>query len=129
MSTETIISGSTSPTATAWKAYENNGIEVWVDTSAAKFRSTPLYFVSIGGLAGHWAVTGSNAVYNANKNGFRVYLRWPHGGLLTPDYARLKHWHINWFGIESKVVSEPGGDGGWVPPLLPGDNPVEMPKA
>lgn len=23
------------------------------------------------------------------------------------DYARLKHWHIKWFGIESQVVSTP----------------------
>jgi hypothetical protein len=44
------------------------------------------------------------------------------------DYARLKHWHINWFGIESQMVPTPERDGGWVPPLLPGDNPVEMPK-
>jgi hypothetical protein len=129
MSTQTIISGSTSPTATAWEAYGKTGIHVWVDTSAAGFRFTPLYFVSIGGKAGHWAVTGSNAVYNANKKGFRVYLRWPHGGLLTPEYAKDQEWHINWFGIESKVVSEPGGDGGWVPPWSPGENPVEMPKA
>lgn len=129
MSTQPIYSGSTSPTQTAWKAYDNTGIEVWVDTSTAGFKSTPLYFVSIGGKAGHWAVTGSNAVYNANKNGFRVYLRWPHGGLLTPDYAKDQNWHINWFGIESKVVSAPEANEGWVPPLRPGENPVEMPKA
>lgn len=128
MSTQTIYSGSTSPTKTAWEAYEQTGIHVWVDTSAAGFRSTPLYFVSIGGKAGHWAVTGSNAVYDANKSGFRVYLRWPHGGLLTPDYARQKHWHINWFGIESIVVPAPKPEEGWVPPLPPGENPIQMPK-
>jgi hypothetical protein len=44
------------------------------------------------------------------------------------DYARLKHWHIKWFGIESQVVSTPERDGGWVPPLPPGENPIEMPK-
>ncbi|MFZ4818830.1 MAG: hypothetical protein ACOYLU_09300 [Limisphaerales bacterium] len=129
MSTPKIFAGKTVPKETAWKPYGSTGIEVWVDTSVAEFSKTPLYFASIGGEAGHWALTGSNAVYNPRKNGFRIYLRWPHGGAITPDYANAKGWHISWCGIEFPASSRPDPDESWVvPPLNVGENPTEMPK-
>jgi hypothetical protein len=82
-------SGSTVPGTTPRKQYGKSGIYVDVDTSGAGFRVTPPYFTSLGGNSNHWSTSGSNAVYNATPNGFRIYLRWPvvrslGAGLLNP---------------------------------------------
>jgi len=92
-----IASGSTTTGATDWKEYGKNGIYVDIDTSAAGFTETPLYFTSIGGNGNHWTTMGATSIYKASPMGFRVYIYKDIN--LTPAYANEKQWHINWMAI------------------------------
>jgi hypothetical protein len=69
-----IVTGSTDPHD--WKPYPNGtGVFVEVNTSSARFTTTPLYF--------------------------SVYLRWAEGDPLTPADAAGHGWYINWMAIEN----------------------------
>jgi hypothetical protein len=95
-----IAKGSTPVGNTAWQQYPNGGgVFVDVDTSSAGFTSTPVYITSIGGSGYHWAVTGASAIYYPTARGFRVYIRFPDGSALTPEFANQYNWHINWVGV------------------------------
>lgn len=98
--------GSTPVGNTAWQPYfvpgdatAGQGIFVDVDTSSAGFTTTPIYITSIGGNGGHWGTTGATSIYNPTPTGFRVYIRYPDGGSLTPAFANQYGWHINWIAI------------------------------
>ena len=93
-------SGSTPSGSTAWQVYNASGVYVDVNTSAALFGSTPLYFTSIGGNTSHWSTIGATSVYFPTPTGFRIYLRWVDYSPLTPATANQFQWHINWVGIE-----------------------------
>lgn len=95
-----IASGKTTPGSTAWTVYSPSGITLKVDTSAAKFSTTPVYVTSIGGNSSHWATTGATSIYEASPTGFRVYVKWSDSNPLTPVQANGWKWHINWIGIE-----------------------------
>jgi hypothetical protein len=98
-----IATGRTEPDATNWVQYQDTGIYVDVDTSAAGFTKTPVYITSLGGDNNHWGVTGASSVYNVNSTGFRVYIRWDksyRNELLKPEFAKAAKWHINWIGTE-----------------------------
>jgi hypothetical protein len=96
-----IGSGRTTPGSTAWQAYNGTaGVVVDVNTAAAGFSATPLYFTSIGGNSSHWATTGATSIYLATPTGFRVYVRWSDAAPLTPAQANGFQWHINWVGFE-----------------------------
>ena len=99
-------SGLTVPGNTNWQADGKKGIYVDVDTSGAGYAHAPLYFTSIGGKSNHWAVSGSNAVYNATSDGFRIYLRWVDGSDLTPEFANQREWHIKWHGATDYMIHE-----------------------
>ena len=107
MPTIRIGSGSTKPGNTQWTQYNPPaGITVIVDTSAAKFTTTPVYVVSLGGKGSHWRTTGGSSVYAASPTSFVIYVRWaePTAGMpaLTPALANSApyEWHILWHGIE-----------------------------
>jgi len=85
--------------ATNWKASGSNTIYLDIDTSAAAFAETPLYFASLGGTAEHFNALGINAIYAATAKGFRIYLNSLNGVALTPAYANSKGWYLQWFGI------------------------------
>ena len=96
-----IAAGSTTPGSTSWQPYSGNtGIFLDVDTSAAKFTSTPRFFVTLGGNSSHWSTTGATSIYNATSTGFRIYVRWSDGSSLTPAQANGFQWHVNWLGVE-----------------------------
>ncbi len=92
-------SGSTTPGATNWVKYTNSGIYLDVDTSSAGFTTTPKYFTSIGGTSSQWSTTGATSIYNATKNGFRVYVRWANGAAITAAQANAWNWHIDWLAV------------------------------
>jgi hypothetical protein len=77
------------------------GIFIDVDTSTAQFTKTPVYVTSLYGNSGQWATTGGNAVYSPTATGFRVYVRWSDGRLLTPAQAVEFDWRVAWHGIEN----------------------------
>ncbi|MFE9611921.1 hypothetical protein [Streptomyces sp. NPDC006012] len=100
MSTQRIGSGKTTA-GQGWQAYGPNGIYIDVDTSSARFTGTPTYVSSVGGAGGtQWATTGSAAIYEPTRTGFRVYLRWSDGTALSPAHAADKGWYINWIGVD-----------------------------
>jgi hypothetical protein len=94
-----IARGSTPPGNTAWQAYGSEGIFVDVNTSSAEFTTTPIYITSLGGISNHWRTTGATSIYIPTPTGFRVYVRWAGGGLLTPAVANQYGWHINWIAV------------------------------
>lgn len=91
-------SGSTTPGATNWIRYSADGIYLDIDTSSAGFTTTPKYFTSLGGKSNHWTTQGTTSIYNASKNGFRVYV---HQSGITPNFANSNEiqWHINWLAV------------------------------
>jgi hypothetical protein len=99
-----VAAGKTTRKNTDWKAYPpptgTAGIVVTVDTSAARFTSTPLYICSLHGDGGHWATTGGTSVYGPSKSSFDIYLRYWDGSPLTPAAANGAGWHIQWIGIQ-----------------------------
>lgn len=97
-----IGSGSTPKGSTNWQQYPGGaGVFVDINTSAAGFKTTPVYLTSIGGDSSHWATTGATSVYFPTPNKFRIFVRWSDGNALTPAQANSLGWHINWVGIES----------------------------
>lgn len=99
MSSTRIVSGNTPPGNTNWQVDTPKGIVLDVDTSVAGFTATPQYFTSIGGKSSHFATTGATSIYRPTNTGFRVYVRWADGNVLTPDDANGHDWHINWLGV------------------------------
>jgi hypothetical protein len=91
-----IVCGRTKPGATNWRQYGQNGIYVDINTSAAKFSSTPFYFASIGGSSNHWTTQGATSIYSPTPTGFRVYVFQPN---ITVEKAKKWKWHINWCAI------------------------------
>jgi hypothetical protein len=94
-----VFAGRTLP-GLGWQVYTGNGIFIDVNTSAAGFTATPLYITSIHGDQQHWATTGGSSVYNPTPTGFRIYVRWWDGTVLTPAQANSNNWHIQWIGIQ-----------------------------
>lgn len=99
----------TKPGATNWQQYPGGGgIFVDVDTSSANFSDRVVYITSLGGRTHHWATTGGSSVYPSplfSSNiplgkGFRIFIKWIDGSLLTPKIANDFDWHINWIGME-----------------------------
>lgn len=106
-----VASGRTSPQD--WVDYNGGpgGIYVDVDTSSAKFVTTPHYFVALHGASTQWRACGMNSIYNESPTGFRVYLAWadndghsPNAPLnpLRANFASVKKWYLKWTGIETE---------------------------
>ena len=91
--------GQTAPGTTNWKAYTSNSIYVDVDTSAAGFTETPLYFTSLGGKSNQFDAQGASAIYYPTAKGFRIYLKSPTGVVLTPTYANSREWYVQWLAV------------------------------
>jgi hypothetical protein len=91
-----VVVGKTDPQQTAWAQYNDSGIYVDIDTSAAGFSSTPYYFTSLGGHTNNWMAQGVTSIYEPTAKGFRV-----HVGHLNLTAAKAKEWgwYINWVAI------------------------------
>ena len=114
-----IASGRTQPTD--WQDYKSyvggvgDGIEVEVDTSAGRFRTTPHYLPTIefeGDLGATWRLSGVSAVYDATPTSFKVVLCWSdtewaagndkvYPNPITAADAQRLGWYIRWTGIEA----------------------------
>jgi hypothetical protein len=97
-----IFAGQTPPGATKWQQYSSgNGVFVDVDTSAAKFTTTPIYVASLGGRTSHWDTTGGSSIYKPTPTGFQIYIRWRENKPMTPVQIGGFAWHVNWIGVET----------------------------
>jgi hypothetical protein len=91
---------------TAWQQYKGEGgpgIFINVDAREARFPTAPRYVCSLTGVTRHWATTGGSSIYNASKDGFRVYVRMADGGPISPADALAYHWSISWIGQHSDI--------------------------
>lgn len=94
-----IVMGRTSPADTPWQDYtSSNGVFVRVDTSAAGFTTTPIYFTSLGGTSSHWVVSGTTSIYEPTPTSFSIYVTAEPYAKAT-DLARSQDWHVNWIAI------------------------------
>ncbi len=94
--------GRTTPGETAWEQYGSSGITTVIDTSKCGMDEVPLYFASLGGLAGHWRAKGETAIYEQTDTSFRIYLYSPG---MTPQKANGLGWHINWSAAPDELNS------------------------
>jgi hypothetical protein len=109
-------SGRTTPGATNWKVNNANSIYVDVDTAAAGFTATPLYFTSLGGSGSQYNAQGISGIYSATATGFRTYLRNWNGASLSPAQAKSNKWYVQWLGVPTTNVnsgSTPKGTTNW----------------
>jgi hypothetical protein len=99
--------GSTRP-GEQWQDHGTNGIYIDVDTSDARFTTTPVYVTSIGSTGGgNWMLTGTAAIYSPTSTGFRMYLRWIDSQTLRVTDAQRFGWYVNWIGVETVSCPEP----------------------
>lgn len=86
-----------------WKENTDGGkaIFVEVDTSHANFKEVPHYLTSLEGKVHHWDTNGINCIYNATKNGFKIFIMWSvkREKPLTPEIAKANGWYVKWTGI------------------------------
>jgi len=73
VSAEEICFGGTMYGMTPWKQY-SNGVVVKVDTSACKFKKTPVIVTGLSGWSDHWTSVGGSSVYSDTKNGYTDYV-------------------------------------------------------
>lgn len=105
-----VFAGSTLP-GQGWvdKPVGNNqssGVSIPVDTSQAKFKRTPKYFVSIvspTGAQNAWDLRGENAIYGASPSGFTLHLNWAFSpnnpGGFSAALARENGLYVMWFAV------------------------------
>lgn len=90
--------------ASNWKQDRDGiGLYIDVDTSKAKFKKTPRYFTSLHGIGNHYALIGTESIYNPTKKGFRVYIKYFNGIKITVKYAKEQQWVLNWIGVEEDI--------------------------
>lgn len=83
-----------------WQPYKDNPTSTFVaiDTSAAGFTKTPLYFASLTG-GGSWSAQGASAIYGPSADRFSIYLKWsPSADRDMVAYASDR-WEIYWMAI------------------------------
>ena len=97
-----IVSGQTPRGATKWAYYNQDHITlvVEVDTSAAKFSSTPVYIASLGGDSGHWEASGAASSYTPTSSKFNVYISFVDHRRIEIEAIKKLNWYINWIGME-----------------------------
>jgi hypothetical protein len=93
--------GITASGATLWRKYSSHIFFTDVDTAAAGFRATPVYFTSLYGAARQWSTTGVHVISNPLMNSFRVYLH--SSSKITPAQANKHKLTVAWSGVDDPV--------------------------
>ncbi len=70
-----ITCGGVSPYTCWTRTTRSDTIEMNIDTSNCRLESTPLYFTSITGTAGHYLLVGVNAIYKPTESSFDIDVR------------------------------------------------------
>jgi hypothetical protein len=97
MATSTVVSGLST---TNWVQDTAKVLHIDVDTSAAKFKKTPVYVASLYGRSGHWGVIGVGSIFTPTATGFSVYINRSDFSPLALDSAVSGEWRVAWIGIE-----------------------------
>lgn len=108
--------GNTKTDGTGWVDYNPAGTVVGayidVNTSGCAFANPPNYSVTIGGNAGQWALTGTNAIYGATSTGFRVYIRYSDpAATANAAQAAANKWYLQWCGVVDSSINAAGSNG------------------
>lgn len=100
-----ITTGSTDPENTAWREYSKDAIVLDVNTTSHNFKTTPIYLTTLGGISGHYVITGITSIYGANPNGFTVYIKstipFKEKDLLSE--AKQSKWHVQWVALNARM--------------------------
>lgn len=95
--------GGISPLTRWSRTSRSDTIQMNIDTSSCRFGSTPTYFTSITGTAGHYLLVGVNAIYEPNRDGFFINVRSLDNQ--TADtlmaWSAQYQWNVNWLGYTS----------------------------
>jgi hypothetical protein len=101
-----LCTGKTEPGLTLWQQFTVlNELSVKIDTSHCAFSSDPLYFTSIGGQSGHYALRGTSSIASETRDDFSITVR--NGSNITPEKADSTslEWYVNWMAVENNIVS------------------------
>ncbi|MBL4811912.1 MAG: hypothetical protein JKX69_06025 [Rhodobacteraceae bacterium] len=89
-----------------WQPYDSTpaDTDMWanIDTSAAHFTQTPIYFVNLQGDSGHAAARGTNAIYSPQTDNFVYSLNWgTDESINIMEYAKSasRNWRVSWMAI------------------------------
>ncbi|MEV0145779.1 MULTISPECIES: hypothetical protein [unclassified Nonomuraea] len=100
----TTAAGSTRP-GQGWALNSaGDGIYLDVDTTdrgAPVFTKTPVYITSVDGIAAHFGLTGTSAIYEASNKGFQINVTFHGDGPRTLSEAQKQQWRVNWAGFET----------------------------
>ncbi len=91
-------------TGGSWQDYviaTADAVLIDINIPVGTFLSTPVYFTSISGNAGHWRTTGASSIYNPSPTGFRIYINDLNSEDITPALVNNMispgwGWVINW---------------------------------
>lgn len=95
MATSRVASGLS---GTGWKQEVAHIVSIAVDTSSAKFVTTPVYVTSLYSAAPYWI--GVHAIFNPTAKGFTVQLMQHNSGPLTAAEVTQAGTKVAWHGIE-----------------------------
>lgn len=87
---------------TLWQPYLTYGMSMDINTTQCNFNSTPLYFVSLGGISAHFGIGGYTAIYSPTRNSFTIYaapIFVSYTYTIMLNYSQTFQWNINWLGI------------------------------
>jgi hypothetical protein len=90
--------GGISPLTRWARTTRSDTIQMNIDTSSCRLESTPLYFTSITGTAGHYLLVGVNAIYEPTESSFRIDVRSLDNATADTMMARSAEfqWNVNW---------------------------------
>jgi hypothetical protein len=75
-----------------WINYQDEGLQITVDTTPGLYTETPAYVTSITGHSHHWMVTGGGAIYEPDTQSFTMYL----DRAQDVEFAMQNDWRVNY---------------------------------
>ena len=70
-----------------------------VNFTECGFARVPVVTTSLEGDGDHWRIVGITSVYNTTTSGFRVFVVPEHEKIQTAEYAKMKHWNVDWIAV------------------------------
>ena len=102
VSAKTFCGGATLKGKTKWYGFGNAGLSVEIDTSACKFSHAPTYLPGVIGDSRHWQLTGTDCVYDASHDSFRLFLFHPSMRKEKLLAHAKEAWHVSWVASSGK---------------------------
>ena len=75
------------------------GMYIDVNFTECGFARVPVVTTSLEGDGDHWRIVGITSVYNTTTSGFRVFVIPEYKNHQTAEYAKKKHWNVDWVAV------------------------------